>query len=71
MAQMCAFNARATRDERVCTELWKMALEYQEKAALLEGGRKPFIGDPPRFLGPRSRADGRSPDGVKVLGRKL
>jgi hypothetical protein len=63
MAQLCAFNARATRDERACTELWKMAVEYQEQAAQLDGGRKPFIGAPPRSLG-KSRRDPRSPDGM-------
>ena len=64
MAKMCAVNARATRDERACTELWRMALEYQQWAAQLDGGRMPFIGEPPRFLDRKSRADGCQPDGV-------
>ena len=54
LARMCAFNARATLDPRVAAELWKMALEYQEKAARLDGGRKPDIGPPPEFLGEKN-----------------
>lgn len=50
LAQMCAFNAREATDRRVAEELWKMALEYQAKAAAADSGRKPYIGSPPDFL---------------------
>jgi hypothetical protein len=50
LAQICAFNARAATDPRVAEELWKMALEYQTKAAKMDSGHKPDIGAPPDFL---------------------
>ena len=50
LAQICAFNARAATDQRVAEELWKMALEYQTKAAEMDSGSKPDIGPPPDFL---------------------
>ena len=48
LAKLCAFNARSASDSRVAEELWKMALEYQEKAA--KTGHKPDIGPPPDHL---------------------
>lgn len=56
MAQMCAANARAIRDKRAIAELWKMALEYQEEAARLNGGRKPHIGPPPTLFSSKIRS---------------
>lgn len=50
MAQKCAADARAANDKRIVADLWKMALEYQERAARLDGGRKPFVGEPPSLL---------------------
>jgi hypothetical protein len=50
LAALCAHNARSTADKRVAEELWKMALEYQEKAAKLDSGKKPDIGESPDFL---------------------
>jgi hypothetical protein len=50
LARICAFNARAATDRRVAEELWKMALEYQVKAAKMDSGHKPEIGPPPDFL---------------------
>ena len=50
LAKLCALNARNASDARVAEELWKMALEYQEKAAKTDGGRKPEIGPPPDHL---------------------
>lgn len=49
LAQMCAFNAREATDRRVAEELWKMAVEYQAKAAAADSARKPDIGPPPDF----------------------
>jgi hypothetical protein len=51
---MCALNARAATTTAVAVELWKMAKEYQDKAARL--GPLPDIGDMPptvRQGGPR------------------
>jgi hypothetical protein len=50
LAQLCALNARNIADSRAAEELWKMALEYQEKAATMNSGRKPEIGPPPDHL---------------------
>jgi hypothetical protein len=53
LARMCAFNARGTLDCDAAAELWKMALEYQARAARLDGGKKPDIGWPPEHMRPR------------------
>jgi hypothetical protein len=53
MAQMCAANARAMRGNWAVANLWKKALEYQEDAARLDGGRKPYIGPPPTSFSPK------------------
>jgi hypothetical protein len=58
MAQVCALNARNMRDKDAVRELWIMALEYQERAARLDGGRKPYIGTPPAIFDPISRIGG-------------
>lgn len=50
LAKLCAYNARAATEPRIAEELWKMAVEYQEKAAKLDSGEKPDIGEPPEFL---------------------
>ena len=50
LARICANNARTTGDRRVAEELWRMALEYQDKAAKLDSGQKPDIGEPPGFM---------------------
>jgi hypothetical protein len=34
----------------VVRELWRMALEYQSKAAALDRGKLPYIGSPPSWL---------------------
>ena len=48
LAKVCAFNARATLDRRTADELWKMAFEYQLRAAQLDNGRLPeILGEPP------------------------
>jgi len=48
LATMCARNARLSTSRQVARELWKMAQEYQAKAAEL--GRMPDLGNPPQGL---------------------
>lgn len=50
LAQVCAHNARITVSREVAGTLWRMAIEYQQKAADLDGGKLPNIGDRPKFL---------------------
>jgi hypothetical protein len=45
LARICVRNARTTTDNEVAAELWKMAREYKEKAARLNGGRVPSLGE--------------------------
>jgi len=47
LARLCGQNARIAHSREVAGELWKMAVEYQEKAAKLNGGELPDIGKPP------------------------
>jgi hypothetical protein len=47
LAGLCAGNARIAHSREVAIELWKMAREYQKKAAKLNGGKLPDIGKPP------------------------
>ena len=43
MAQVCALNARTMRDRDAVRELWTMALEYQQRACVLQAeNRKRF-----------------------------
>jgi hypothetical protein len=49
LARICAEQANFTRDREVARELWRMALEYQAKAAALDSGNLPGIGPPPRW----------------------
>jgi hypothetical protein len=41
LARICASQARFTVDREVARELWRMALEYQYKAAALDNGKLP------------------------------
>lgn len=50
MAQLCARNARVANSRGVARTLWKMATEYRERAAKLDNGRMPDIGDRPVLL---------------------
>jgi hypothetical protein len=50
LARICASNAHITRDRQSARELWRMALEYQHKAAALDGGNLPDIGPPPSWF---------------------
>ena len=47
LATSCANSARLTTSPEVACQLWRMAVEYQEKAAKLNDGKLPNIGDPP------------------------
>lgn len=48
----CKFadNARLMKTKDIAGVLWKMAREYQEKAAELDSGKRPDIGPPPPFV---------------------
>ena len=50
LARICAQQANYTRDREVARELWRMALEYQTKAAALDRGKLPDIGPPPPWF---------------------
>jgi hypothetical protein len=47
LATSCANSARLTTSPQIAYQLWRMAMEYQEKAARLNDGKPPNIGDPP------------------------
>ena len=47
LAQICANNARIASTKEIAAVLWRMAREYREKAAELDGGKRPDIGRPP------------------------
>jgi hypothetical protein len=46
LARICASQAHFTKDREVARELWRMALEYQYKAAALDNGKLPDVGLP-------------------------
>ena len=48
LARICASQASFTVDREVARELWRMALEYQYKAAALDNGKLPDVGLPAR-----------------------
>jgi hypothetical protein len=50
LARTCASNARAASTKEVAAVLWKMALEYCEKAAELDSGPPVNIGNRPPSL---------------------
>jgi hypothetical protein len=50
LARLCANNARLAQTKEVAAELWKMARQYQVKAAKLDGGKAPDIGNPPLWI---------------------
>ena len=47
LAISCADTSRLTTSPEVASQLWRMATDYQEKAAKLDDGKLPNIGDPP------------------------
>ena len=50
LARVGAKNANLTSTKEVSRVLWEMALEYQQKAAKLDHGTLPDIGEPPPWL---------------------
>jgi hypothetical protein len=50
LAKVCANHARLTTSKEVARELWRMAKDYQERAAKLDSGDLPAIGEPPPLL---------------------
>jgi len=49
LARTCAAQSRLTTSKDVAQALWRMATDYSERAAKIEG-RRPDIGDPPAPL---------------------
>ena len=47
LAISCADTSRLTTSPEVASQLWRMAMDYQEKAAKLNDGKLPNVGDPP------------------------
>jgi hypothetical protein len=47
LAISCANSTRLTTSPEVASQLWRMAIDYQEKAAKLNNSKLPNIGDPP------------------------
>jgi hypothetical protein len=52
LVRICARNAYLANSNDVAATLWKMAVEYRDKAARLDSGKVPDIGEPPPRLGP-------------------
>ncbi len=50
LARIYASNAHITRDREGARELWRMASEFQNKAAALDNGKLPDIGPTPAWL---------------------
>jgi hypothetical protein len=51
LVRICARNAYLANSNDVAATLWKMAVEYRDKAARLDSGKVPDIGEPPPRLG--------------------
>ena len=47
LARLCAQQAHLTSSKEVARELWRIAQEYQRRAAKLHAGPLPDIGSPP------------------------
>ena len=50
LAKLCAAQARLTTSRDVAHALWRMATDYQQRAAKLDDGRLPDIGGPPALV---------------------
>jgi hypothetical protein len=50
LARTCAKNAHIADRKDIAAALWKTARDYQAKAAKLNGGTPPDIGNPPLWL---------------------
>ena len=51
LVRICSRNAYLASSTDVAATLWKMAIEYRDKAAKLDSGRVLDIGEPPPWLG--------------------
>jgi hypothetical protein len=51
LVRICAKNAYIANSNEVAAVLWKMAVEYRDKAAKLDSRTVPDIGEPPPWLG--------------------
>jgi hypothetical protein len=49
-AKLCAAQARLTNSRDVAHALWKMAKDYQQRAAQANSGQLPDIGEAPALL---------------------
>ena len=49
IAKVLAIQSHVTASKEVARELWRLAKDYQVKAAAQAGGSLPDIGDPPVF----------------------
>ena len=45
--RVLALQSHVTANKQVARELWCLAQDYQVRAATRDGGRLPYIGDPP------------------------
>ena len=50
IAKVLAIQSHVAASKEVARELWRLAKDYQVKAAARAGGRLPDIGDPPVVL---------------------
>src|ERR1700751_3148377 len=50
-AWLCAYYARTSQHDGVAEELWRTAQQYQRRAADLNGGIAPDMGEPPSGAG--------------------
>jgi hypothetical protein len=50
LALIYARNAHTASSRDVSAALWRMAIEHRDKAAKLNGGKGPDIGEPPAHL---------------------
>lgn len=53
LARICAKQARIAGTREIAREFWRMALDYQKKAAALDSGKLPEIGPAPSWIGNR------------------
>ena len=50
LAKTCAQEAHFLQDREMARQMWRLALEYQRKAAALDNGQLPDIGRPPPWF---------------------
>jgi hypothetical protein len=54
IARVLAVQSHVTANAQVARELWRLAQDYRVKAGALDGGKLPYIGDPPLILAPKN-----------------